>query len=273
MLLLVLLIMVGPCVVVQAPLEVGRWRFAAAIETRQRGEKQRAYRQLDEAMQWIPGSPQLLGTRAQWRLADGQREEAFADAQRMLELSGESTAGYREYGRFLQTAGQFAEAVAYWKKVDQKSQLSGRPSRSIALNELAYSRALAKVELDQALQNVDESLELITEKEEKEGVRGGILDTRGYILYLKGRYTAALNDLNQAIALEEPPLHKERLAYERLPEKVRQKRGASAELRLLAVLYYHRALVHEALGHEQDAAADRAQARILIGREPDETLF
>jgi Tfp pilus assembly protein PilF len=274
MMLLLLLILVGPCVVVQAPLEVGRWKYAAAVEAREQGDKAAAYRQLEETMRWIPNSRQLFARRAQWRLADGQQEQALADAERVMQLSGESAEACRAYGRFLQRAGQFREAVAYWKKVDQQSQLSGKPSRSQALNELAYAQALAKVDLDDALRSVEESLQLITPQEEQEtSARGAALDTRGYLLYLKGRYNTALADLNRAIQLTEVPLLKERLAFERLPEKVRKQHGPPSKLESLAVLYYHRALIHEALGNEPAANADRARAKVLIGREPDDSLF
>jgi hypothetical protein len=41
----------------------------------------------------------------------------------------------------------------------------------------------------------------------------------------------------------------------------------------VAVVRYHRALVLEKLGRHAEAKYDRARAKQLIGREPDETLF
>jgi hypothetical protein len=41
----------------------------------------------------------------------------------------------------------------------------------------------------------------------------------------------------------------------------------------VAAVRYHRALVLEKLGRYAEAKLDRARAKQLIGREPDETLF
>ena len=69
---LLVLILVGPFVALQAPLEVGRWKLAAAIQSRADGQKVRAYAELAEAMNWIPNRSKLYKQRAEWRLADGQ---------------------------------------------------------------------------------------------------------------------------------------------------------------------------------------------------------
>ncbi len=42
--------------------------------------------------------------------------------------------------------------------------------------------------------------------------------------------------------------------------------------RSLAVVYYHRMLVHEALGRQEEAAQDRARV-VELGCEPGEHLF
>jgi hypothetical protein len=58
------------------------------------------------------------------------------------------------------------------------------------------------------------------------------------------------------------------LAYSELSEPPRDLARQGA-----AVLHYHRALVLEKLGRFAEAKLDRARAKRLIGREPDETLF
>src|SRR5262245_54421518 len=190
-------VLVGPCTVMQVPLEIGRWKLAAAIQAHEAGDKERAYAQLDSAMNWVADRAALIARRAEWRLADGQREKGLAEANELLESAPDSAAALRAHGRLLQKAGQFEQAVVDWKKIDQVSQRSGKPSRATALNELAYAQALAEVELDDALKNVDESLELLTPEEKY--LEPAIRDTRGYILFLKGRYAEALAEMESAV--------------------------------------------------------------------------
>jgi tetratricopeptide (TPR) repeat protein len=189
------------------------------------------------------------------------------------------------HGTFLQHAGEFENAVADWKKVEQLSLRSGIPDRATALNGLAYSQALAKVELDEALTSVNEALDL------EEG-NYNILDTRGYIHFLRKDYEAALADLDLAVpgcdkAVEladanarvnsTPPLfHK---VVSARPKRLLEIAPPDAQSRRIsigtaaAVVHYHRSLVLNALDRKDDAKKDWEIARQLIGREPDETLF
>ena len=276
---LILLILLGPWAVMQVPLEVGRWKLAAAVQARADGHNEQAYSKLAEAMRWIPSSPMLLFQQAAWRLADGDKAAALADAEKLLEISGESAGGLMLHSDLMQKMGRHAEAIADWKKIDQFSQRSGIPSRSESLNSLAYFQAVANTDLDAALAHANEALEL-NDPNDDEHPNYLILDTRGYLRYLKGHYQGALEDLNLAITGMNEHL-----------QKLREKNGvgkvvSAKHLRLLdsrpdvgsgassrAVTYYHRALIQKALGHDREAEADLAIVRRLIGREPDETLY
>src|SRR5262245_14887050 len=216
----VMLVLVGPCLVMQTPLEVGRWKLAAAIQAREQGQKERAYAELEAAMKWVADRDALVVQRAEWRLADGQVEEGLADAEKILESAPSSTSALRAHGRLLQLAGKFEEAVEDWKKVDQNSQRTGNPSRATALNELAYAQALAEVQLDQALKNVDESLELLTSEEKV--LEPAIRDTRGYILFLKGRYAEALVEMEAAVGGMGSGAVAKHLELQKLPPKVQR---------------------------------------------------
>jgi tetratricopeptide (TPR) repeat protein len=284
-----LLFFFGAGVIVQGPREIGRWKLAAALDLRAEGKKEQAYAQLTEATRWFPDNPLLMLQRADWRLEDGQKEEAIADADRMLELGKESYQWLVVHSHFMQTAGEHERAVDDWKKIDRESQRTGRPDRATALNGLAYARALAEVDLDEALENVNEALELAPGNP-------AILDTRGFLLYLKGGASSlarALKDLDLAVKGMEQELGGIRRQVKG-PEKTADRFSllqarpktwreawpgsdlASAResaIRGAAVMHYHRALVFEALGRTDGAEADREAARKLIGKEPDETLF
>jgi tetratricopeptide (TPR) repeat protein len=276
---IMLLVVVGGCLISQTPREIGRWELAAALNARDAGRKEEAYTRLEKAQRWFPDNPILLLQRAEWRLADGDRPAALEDVQRMVELSGESVASLMYHSQFLQDAGQFGDAVKDWKKLNQMSERNARPDRASALNGLAYAQALAEIELDEALDHVNEALEL---SQGRPSFMAAASDTRGYLLYLTERYEAALADMNAAVRGYEseirPPLPHEQRAASRptipdsRPKTVRDLESPDLA-RVLAVVRYHRALVLKALGRDKEAGEDLARVRQLIGREPDQTLF
>jgi tetratricopeptide (TPR) repeat protein len=286
-----LVILVGACVVIQGPREVGRWKLAAALDLRAEGKKEEAYSKLAEAMQWFPDNPMLILQRAEWRLEDGLRDKALADADEVLKLSDDSSSWLAVHSHLMQTAGEHGRAVEDWKKINRESERTGRPERATALNGLAYARALADMEIDEALEDVNQALEL-------EPGNAAILDTRGFLLYLKGgagSLTVALTDLNKAVTEMDQALSL--IKRNGRPSEAAEKRyrllqsrprmwlegslGSEGDpitrqemaVRGAAVMHYHRALIFEALGRTAGAEADREAARKLIGKEPDETLF
>jgi len=286
-----LVVFIGACTIMQGPREIGRWKLAAALDLRAEGKKEQAYAQLTEATRWFPDSPMLLLQRADWRMEDGQKEEAIADADKALELSRETYEWLVVHSHFMQTAGEHQRAVGDWKKIERESQRTGNPDRATALNGLAYARALAEVEIDEALENVNKALELAPGN-------AAILDTRGFLLYLKGGSSSlalALKDMDLAVKSMERDLGgakrdvksatKTADRFSLLQSRPKTWREALPDFRSdpvsyresifrgAAVMHYHRALVFEALGRTAGAEADREAARKLIGKEPDETLF
>lgn len=289
-LVLVMLVAVfGPCTAVQAPREVGRWKLAQAIKLREAGEKEEAYARLDEALEWYPKSMEMRLLRAEWYLEDGRREEAIAEADRLLEEGETSLRVLTAHSTFMQNAGEFAKAVDDWKEIVRQSEVSGRPTKATAMNGLAYAQSLANAELDEALDHVNVALEAEPENP-------AYLDTRGFIYYQQSRAKSgeeATELLNKGLADMDPAVKgMDRVVAQlrgsadaALPEKAkRAKRSGPKTLQELesneetlvrgsAVMHYHRALILEALGRQKEADAERAVARRLIGREPDETLF
>jgi Flp pilus assembly protein TadD len=273
---LVVLAMIVSTAITQGPREVGRWHLAKAIKLRGEGEKEAAYEELAAAIKGLPDRPELVLQRAEWELQDGDREEALADCNRAVELAGDSPGALLMRGRLLFKAGEFAKAVEDFKKVEQFSRRSGRPPRDEALNQLAYAQGLAKVELNDALANADRALEL------KPG-NPQILDTRGYIHYVRGELDDALKDMNGAVEgidaelKKQEPIsggEKQRLAEKEPSSSLRETQSERSILaEASAVIHYHRALVLVGLDRKEEAEKDMAVARELIGKEPDETLF
>jgi tetratricopeptide (TPR) repeat protein len=124
-------------------------------------------------------------------------------------------------------------------------------------NERAYVRAIAGLELEEGLDDVQQAIDLYG------APNAAYLDTRGYLYHLLGRQEEALTDLNEAIALaeREDPWG---AAHERRP---REGRGGERDRRRhdenLSVLYHHRGLVLAALGRDEEAQADLTRAESL----------
>jgi tetratricopeptide (TPR) repeat protein len=290
---ILLLAIIGPCAVQFVPNEMGRWHLTRAIRLRENGQKEAANRELAVAMERFPNNPSLLLRRAEWQLADGNREGAIADADRMLDAVRNSSAVHSAkwlniHSLFLWKLGEFSRAVEDCKQLESLSERSGIPERATALNGLAYAQALANIDLDEALANVNQALELRPASE-------AMLDTRGFIYFRQGEYSLALKDLDEAVKVMDREAELARKMPSRFlwpPEALKQRRQAEprtiVELaplpsdndaqieyaaRAAAVGHYHRSLVLSALGRNEDAEKDLEMVRKLIGREPDETLF
>jgi tetratricopeptide (TPR) repeat protein len=137
-------------------------------------------------------------------------------------------------------AAAVADATRAIELLDRNDQLL-----PTFLNQRAYIRALAnmsKEELEAGLQDIERAM-LMTRN------NPAFIDTRGYLRHLLGQNDLALADMKQAIALTETML---RQTY-RFDEAEQLKKD-------LAVMHYHRALIHDALGNTSDAASDHLQA-------------
>lgn len=285
-LVLILFGFVIPVTAWRIPGEISGWYLASALRCRDQKDPGEAYRKLEQANYWTPDRPLLLLQRAEWKLDDDKREEALADCEKMLALAKGDYRWLMVHASFLQHAGKSVEAVEDWNKIEQFSLRSGNPSRATALNGLAYARALAKSDLDEALKNVNEALDLAPDEP-------NILDTRGFIRFLQGDNEAAVEDLNKALVVMDKVVavasikadqHSEPAIFRRvvntLPKRFLEvwqsddldsRRSSIANA--TAVIHYHRSLALAALGQDQAAAKDRAMVKVLIGRDPDETLF
>jgi tetratricopeptide (TPR) repeat protein len=277
----------GPCTAMQVPREIGRWKLTEAIRMREAGDKDAAYDTLEEAVGFFTKSTELWLTKAEWLLADGKREEAIAAADQMLEIAEETVESLQFHSQFLQNAGEFKRAVDDWKKIVRINEVSGKPGTAQAMNGLAYAQAIANVELEEALSNVNTALNSAEE-------HPAYLDTRAYIYYRLAQAASGdeaqellakgLADMDPAVKTMDKFVAASRAA-EPLPAPAMRARSARPKAmremepsyentaRSSAVMHYHRALILEGLGRKKEAQAERAVAKRLTGREPDETLF
>ncbi|MGL5094152.1 MAG: tetratricopeptide repeat protein, partial [Planctomycetia bacterium] len=167
--------------------------------------------------------------RAMRALEKGDNPKALREADRLVKSVPE--VGLYLRGHVYSLMKRYPEALADYDRL-----LKMNPNLDSALNGRAYTRALAKVDLDGALADVEQAMRIA-------GDEPAYVDTRGYILYLMGRPKDALADFNKV--LDDPSVR------------------ARLDEHGWGEVYFHRGLVHRLLGEEVLADADFASARRL----------
>jgi tetratricopeptide (TPR) repeat protein len=181
------------------------------------------------------------------------------DPARSKQFSGKLCDAYAMRAGIRERLGRPREAIA-----DATTALNLAPdadARARSLNQRAYIRALAGTELEQALQDVEQSLGSIRTDPD-------IIDTRGYILFRLGKYPAALKDMQLAINRKTEPLRDLRFQGDIGPREMLAASGIqSLQLRkyreALAVMYHHRGEIFKKLGQETKGDDDIRRAEKL----------
>jgi tetratricopeptide (TPR) repeat protein len=251
------------------PREIARWHMAAAQERWLEGDLEGAVKSLSRVIESSPHHAELLRTRSEWRLELRDLDAALVDVTRAIELEPQHVGGYLLRSRIYQRLGRHDEALEDWNTLAEENRGLRAFGRASVLNGRAYARAVAGKELDAALVDIQEAIQIIPDD-------AALLDTRGFIQLLRGEPERALVDMERAVTLAEREykamsdalhtggagildLREHKLDVARLAESV-------------AVLRYHRALVYAELGETSQAEKDLRRVREL-GFEPNEQLF
>jgi hypothetical protein len=122
------------------------------------------------------------------------------------------------------------------------------------LNQRAYIRAIANTsreELEAGLVDINRAMQMTRENPALVNTRDNpaFIDTRGYLLHLLGQHDDALDDMDLAIGLTETRWKRE-YRFEEV-EQIKKD---------LAVMHYHRALIHDARGDNVKAEIDHRKA-------------
>ncbi len=200
-------------------------------------------------------------------LEDELFQKALEDYDRALALEPDHLWALIQRCEVFQHLGRHAEAIRDWKKLMDRHQSASAEQRAVFLNGLAYAQSLdnrKSPELDKALENITQALNLV-------GQNAAMLDTRGYIHYRRGNLAAAIADLNLAVQRMEQE-HKEMQQTRQYVDRREFERELQKSRKSLAVIRYHRAVVFDALGKPTEADADRQRVREL-GFAPGPSLF
>lgn len=276
-----------PVLVRGFPREVARWHLAAALNAISSNDNAGAQRSLQQAIEWNPnvsGEADYRFVRERVRVNEAAKESP----KRHLEALKAAILEFPRLRRLgIRTADQYA------KKGDFKSALEftklafgDEPlTEADELNQMAYFRALAGEELDQALEEINRALELAS-KPPLIVDKPSLLDTRAWVLFQMGRLTEALADADSAVKAKDasfkawPPSKGKSLpgipsatqgsqtgvqkgAHNASGENpatnetlLHTSQSVGSELWGLGVMRYHRAKILESLGRESEAAAD-----------------
>ena len=293
----------GPVGVRALPKEIVRWKIAAAAEARLNGDLARAEALLSDILRTDPTDVSTLLLRGVWRMHAHDYSGANEDFSRVLELQPsalrvhEMRSSVRLHLQLFDEAIQDADEVfaAYekaeasgaeaswleawlddWLRYFGFDQHLGRGyGLAHARNGRAYARAVANRDLDAALADINAAIRVVKPIAPSE--LPSLLDTRGFILYRLGEHQAALDDLNAAITQLDDSLVDDWPEYARknsrdTPDPRQVQHRLLAKKETIAVLHYHRMLIHEALGNTANADTDR-QRVVTLGFEPNDHLF
>jgi tetratricopeptide (TPR) repeat protein len=266
--IVLLLVILGPVAWRWWPKEVARWYSAVATEKQLDGDAQAAQQALTAALWWDPESAATFRQRGDLLTDQGQYEQALEDYCRAIELNPDDPINLIKRSVALQYLGKHAEAIRDWQEIEAMWKERGQEGFAMALNGLAYARALGNTELDRALEEVNQALQFGGRNPES---RAAMLDTRGYIQLLRGEYQAARQDLDRAIQPMEMILAKES-GVKNYPDPREHEQSLKQLKHSIAVMYYHRALMFEQLGEPELAARDLQRVHQL-GHEPGDHLF
>jgi tetratricopeptide (TPR) repeat protein len=291
------LLALGMMIVADMPNEIVRWQHAAAIVTRESGDKPRAYEQLEAAYQGREGQSGYVRQKMKWYQADRKYEDCLTLVNQLIDANGPEWELLEVRGNLFLHLRRHSEAIADYSEIERLSQASGKPPRSHALNFLAYGRAVAKMDLAAAEQEIELSVAAAREEFEKSQqafaqnrwwnwwfwqeryirlasarqLLASCLDSRGFILLQRDKPADAKNDLDEALSLQARlPAPTSSAMFRRYRDYVARKADYD---RMIAVLYYHRGLILSKLGNEAEAKRDFEAVKAMIGAEPDESLF
>jgi tetratricopeptide (TPR) repeat protein len=218
---------------------------------------------LDRAIRWMPDAPELYQHRAHYRQKAHDLPGSLEDYNRLIEINPNYASAYTGRSTVYQRMERHREAID-----DLTRAIQLRPKSDHALlNHRAYTRAIANMELDEALSDIQHAIDQIAFEEP------AYLDTRGYIYYLLDRHEEALKDTDRAVQLA--ALQRKRMLQTAAAQRLGNRRRARLERSFNeneAVMIYHRGLVHEKLGDHEQAQADQ-QSGLQLGFNPAEGVY
>lgn len=237
---------------------------AWAVKRLPNGDFNVALEKPESALAEAPLLGVALRLRGEVSLARGELERSLADYNTLVKFNPHLARAYRGRAAVLQRLGRHREAIDDTTRVVELRT----EGDSDALNARAYTRAIAQLELEEALRDAERALAGLPQRPLDLGDTINainVLDTRGYVRYLLGDYRPALADMDEALR-----------SFEAVWEQVQQPSVAprmKQEMQhSLAVMHQHRGLIHEKLGNAAEARVNLRRAQEL-GYDPAKGVY
>lgn len=251
-----------------AKLAIAAWSAERAVEKHLDGDLSGAIGEMDRALALVPDEERYVEYRGRLKLESHRVREALEDFDLLVRLSPMYAHGYTRRSVAYQRLERHADAL---RDLDRALELSTDTDPE-PLNNRAYARAIANVDLAEGLADVERALEWTADDD---SARSAYLDTRGYLLHLLGRHDEALADLETAIGLLEA--EREKFVAGRSERRRRlDPRIIALQTRAydesLAVMLHHRGLVLGKLGQQDRSRADLERAEQL-GFDPAKGVY
>jgi len=173
------------------PREIARWYLAAAANAYRLEKPDVAQEYLARATAWDPD----ISREGDYWIAQMAMNHQQSDDERLTLLARAVEADSRWAPKAREVAQEFADQLDFQRAVRALKIPFGnqKPYAAVDLNQLAYYRALAGIELEQALVDIEQAIAL-------EGKAPELLDTQAWVLHSLKRDLEALPIINEAIA-------------------------------------------------------------------------
>ncbi len=254
---------------------IARWYQQRADDRFKNDDVAGAIADLDRAIAWTPDESVLYQQRGWCRQKAGDLAGSLEDYNRLIEMSPNNARAYTD-GKSLYYPSAYVGRSTVYQRMERHREAIDDLTRAIQLrpkndhvllNHRAYTRAIANMELEEALIDIQQAIDLVEVEEP------AYLDTRGYIYYLLDRHEEALADLDRAVQLAS--LHRKRMLQSAVAQHWSKARRAKLERSFNeneAVMIYHRGLAHEKLGHHEQAQTDKDRG-LQLGYNPAEGVY
>jgi tetratricopeptide (TPR) repeat protein len=190
---LVALSLLGPLAYKHAPREVARWHHAIAAERYSTRGAEEALRSMRQRCAGRPTTIAYTCKSPNGNARAGRYEEALEWCGKAREQGGHESELRNEKTENLWSLKRWNNAArAVEQAAAEASEAGTLDSDPQLLNSLAYARALANTELEEALRDINEAIALA-------GSDPALLDTRGFIQFRRGELDSALRDLDNAL--------------------------------------------------------------------------
>lgn len=254
--------------------EVAKWHVAMAIQCESVNDRIGVLRNLDRARVWDAEAKRYYDE--YWenernRLVQDAAANPLAYSARAAsrQFRGDGNGALEDLKRAKELSTSFAEKVRESVPDAAEAERVSQAVLAVALNGLAYFRALNERELDEALEDIERALRL-------EGETSAYLDTRGFVHLKRKEFGAAKRDLDRAIELAEAEFETLQKASQTSGGTQASRTNRALQLEAtrsnLAILLYHRTLVSHATG-QADAARDDENRIRALGVEPRPELW